>query len=49
MEVMYLVPWPEGQPKPPPVPIHWLGPDEPFTDAEEMGELARVLNQDTYN
>ena len=49
MEVMYLVPWPEGQPKPPPVPIHWLGPDEPFTEAEEMGELGRVLNQDTYN
>ena len=49
MEVIYLVPWPEGEPKPPAAKIHWLGPDEDFTLAPEMGGLARVLNQDVYN
>ena len=49
MEVMYLSPWPEDQPKPPAAPIHWLGPDEHWTAAPEMGGLARVLNQDSYN
>lgn len=49
MEVMYLVPWPEDRPKPPPAPMHWLGPDELFTEAPELGPLARVLNQDCYN
>jgi nitrite reductase/ring-hydroxylating ferredoxin subunit len=49
MEVLYLVPWPEGQPKPPPTPIHWLSEDEDFTHSPEMGPLARVLNQDLYN
>ena len=48
-EVMYLTPWPEGQPKPPATKIHWLGPDEHWTDAQEMGPLGRVLNQDSYN
>ena len=49
MEVIYLAPWPEGEEKPPAAPIHWLGPDDPWTDAPEMGGLARVLNQDSYN
>ena len=49
MEVLYLVPWPEDQEKPPAAPIHWLEEDEDFTLAPEMGGLARVLNQDCYN
>lgn len=49
MEVIYLAPWPEGEEKPPAAAIHWLGPDDPWTDAPEMGGLARVLNQDSYN
>ena len=49
MEVMYLVPWPEDQPKPPAAPIHWLSLEEDFTHSPEMGPLARVLNQDLYN
>ena len=49
MEIMYLSPWPEDQPKPPAAPIHWLNADEDFTLAPEMGPLARVLNQDVYN
>ena len=49
MEVIYLAPWPEGKPRPPAAQIHWLGPDEHWTEAPEMGGLARVLNQDSYN
>ncbi len=49
MEVIYLAPWPEDKPKPPAAQIHWLGPDEHWTEAPEMGGLARVLNQDSYN
>ena len=49
MEVLYLVPWPEGEEKPPAAQMHWLEEDEDFTLAPEMGGLARVLNQDCYN
>ncbi len=49
MEILYLVPWNENEPKPPAAPIHWLTADEDFTLAPEMGALARVLNQDVYN
>ena len=49
MEVIYLAPWPHDKPKPPAAQIHWLGPDEHWTAAPEMGGLARVLNQDSYN
>ncbi len=49
MEVLYLVPWPEGEEKPPAAPMHWLDEDEDFTLAPEMGGLARVINQDCYN
>ncbi len=49
MECMYLEPYDESQPKPPSVPIHWLGPDDDWTDAPELGFLARVFNQDTFN
>ena len=49
MECMYLDPWPEGEEKPPAVPIHWLGVDDDWTDAPELGMLARVFNQDSFN
>jgi hypothetical protein len=48
MECMYLAPFP-GDERPPPVPIHWLGADEDWTNASELGFLARVFNQDTFN
>jgi phenylpropionate dioxygenase-like ring-hydroxylating dioxygenase large terminal subunit len=48
MECMFLAPWGEG-PKPPAAAIHWLGPDDDWTDAPELGMLARVFNQDVYN
>jgi nitrite reductase/ring-hydroxylating ferredoxin subunit len=47
MEVMYLAPF-TGE-RPPAAPIHWLGPDDDWTEAPELGFLARVFNQDTYN
>ena len=49
MECMFLSPYDESQPKPPSAPIHWLGPDSDWTEAEELGFLARVFNQDTFN
>ena len=29
--------------------MHWLGPDDDWTNAPELGFLARVFNQDTFN
>ncbi len=47
MECMYLSPYAED--RPPPAPIHWLGPDDDWCEAPELGFLARVFNQDTFN
>jgi hypothetical protein len=49
MECMYLEPYDESKPKPPAVPIHWLGVDDDWAEAPELGNLARVFNQDTFN
>jgi phenylpropionate dioxygenase-like ring-hydroxylating dioxygenase large terminal subunit len=48
MECMFLSPYEPGN-KPDAVPIHWLGPDEDWSEAAELGLLARVFNQDTFN
>jgi len=48
MECMYLLPYPPGE-KPPSAPIHMLGPDDDWCEAPELGFLARVFNQDTFN
>jgi phenylpropionate dioxygenase-like ring-hydroxylating dioxygenase large terminal subunit len=48
MECMYLSPC-EGDEKPRGVPVHWLGPDDDWRDAPELGNLGRVFNQDIYN
>jgi nitrite reductase/ring-hydroxylating ferredoxin subunit len=48
MECMFLSPFP-GDERPPAAPIHWLGDDEDWTAAPELGMLARVFNQDVYN
>jgi phenylpropionate dioxygenase-like ring-hydroxylating dioxygenase large terminal subunit len=48
MEVMFLAPYAEGQ-KPPPAKIHWLGADDDWTDAPELGFLAHIFNQDSGN
>lgn len=47
MEVLFLAPF-KGQ-RPPPAPIHHLGVDESWTEAPELGMLAKVFDQDTFN
>ncbi len=49
MECMYLEPYDQSQPKPPAVPIHWLGVDDDWLEAPELGLLSRVFNQDSFN
>ncbi len=49
MECMFLSPVPEGQERRKPAPIHWLGVDDDWTEAPELGMLARVFNQDVFN
>jgi hypothetical protein len=48
-ECMFFVPAPEGQPRPAAAPIRWLGPDDDWVDAAELGMLAKVFNQDVFN
>jgi phenylpropionate dioxygenase-like ring-hydroxylating dioxygenase large terminal subunit len=47
MECMFLSPY-SGE-RPPAAPMHWLGADDSWTDAPELGFLARVFNQDAFN
>lgn len=49
MEVMFLEPCPPGGPPPKAAPIHWLGADDDWVEAPELGMLARVFNQDNFN
>ena len=49
MECIYLAPMPENGDYPKAPPIHWLGPDDDWTDAPELGMLAKVFNQDIRN
>jgi phenylpropionate dioxygenase-like ring-hydroxylating dioxygenase large terminal subunit len=49
MDVVLLAPWPEDRPRPAPAPIHQLGPDEPISNAPELGQLARIFTQDIGN
>ena len=48
-ECMYLAPAPKGEKRPPAAPIHWLGPDDDWCEAPELGMLAKVFNQDVVN
>jgi len=47
-ECMFFAPRPEGE-CPPAAPIHWLGADDDWVDAPELGMFAKVFNQDVYN
>ncbi len=47
MEVLLLSPF-KGE-RPPPAKLRKLGVDEPWTDAPELGMLAKVFQQDTFN
>ncbi len=48
MECMFLSPFPDGD-RPPPAPIHWIDADDDWTKAPQLGSLARVFNQDSFN
>jgi nitrite reductase/ring-hydroxylating ferredoxin subunit len=47
MECYYLSPF-AGE-RPAPAKMHWLEEDQPWTDAPELGLLAKVFTQDTFN
>jgi phenylpropionate dioxygenase-like ring-hydroxylating dioxygenase large terminal subunit len=47
MDVYFLSPF-RGE-RPAPAPTTHLGPDQPWTDAPELGMLAKVFEQDTFN
>ena len=49
MECMFLAPIPENGEYEPVREIHWLGPDEDWTEAPELGGLAKIFNQDQRN
>lgn len=49
METMFLAPCPKDGPRPAAAQIHWLGVDDDYTQAPELGMLARVFQQDTFN
>jgi phenylpropionate dioxygenase-like ring-hydroxylating dioxygenase large terminal subunit len=48
-EVMFMLPVPEGQGRPPAAQIRWLGLDDDYMEAPELGRLAKVFNQDQLN
>ena len=49
MECMFLAPMPEVGDHHPVSEIHWLGVNDDWTDAPELGMLAKVFNQDLRN
>lgn len=49
LDVMMLSPVPPGQERPKPCEVHWLTEEQEWTDAEELGRLGPVLNQDAFN
>lgn len=49
MEVMILKPVKKGETRPRGVPVHWLGEDEPWSNATELPALGPVIDQDMAN
>jgi phenylpropionate dioxygenase-like ring-hydroxylating dioxygenase large terminal subunit len=47
MECIFMAPY-SGE-KPPPAPVHWLEDHEVFSDAQELGMLGKVFDQDLFN
>ena len=47
METYYMSPFQGDRPEP--APLHLLDEDEPWTNAPELGMLAKVFTQDTFN
>ena len=49
MEVMILLPYPKSGPRPAPVEVKWLEPEDSWTKAPELGALGEVFDQDMGN
>ena len=49
MDVILLGPWPVGKPKPPAVQERRLAAEQSWCDAPEIGNLARIIDQDCDN
>jgi phenylpropionate dioxygenase-like ring-hydroxylating dioxygenase large terminal subunit len=49
MDVMILKRCVAGEPRPKPVPVHFLQPDQPWSDAKELPVLGAVIDQDMSN
>jgi Ring hydroxylating alpha subunit (catalytic domain) len=49
MECMYMAPIPADGNYPKGLPIHWLGVDDDWVEAPELGHLAKIFNQDSRN
>jgi nitrite reductase/ring-hydroxylating ferredoxin subunit len=47
MECLYLSPF-AGE-RPPPAQVHWLTADQRWMEADELGSLSRVFDQDSFN
>ena len=44
-----MLPAPAGEPRPPAAKMRWLDLDDDYIEAPELGQLAKVFNQDTLN
>ncbi len=49
MQAMLLGPWPKDKPKPPTTPTRFLEADQLWVEAEELGTLAKIFDQDCGN
>ena len=49
MQAMLLGPWPKDKPKPAAVPTRFLEADKLWVEAEELGTLAKIFDQDCGN
>jgi phenylpropionate dioxygenase-like ring-hydroxylating dioxygenase large terminal subunit len=48
-ECLFMLPAPAGEPRPPAAKMQWLDLEDDYTEAAELGALAKVFNQDTLN
>jgi hypothetical protein len=49
MDVMMLSPCAPGKPRLAPATVHWIGADDDWTEATELGGLVKIFLQDTAN
>jgi phenylpropionate dioxygenase-like ring-hydroxylating dioxygenase large terminal subunit len=49
MEAILMVEVPEGRERPPAAKVRWLGVDDNWADATELGPTAEIFNQDSGN